>query len=169
MSNMNDEVDLVLKEAVNNKRDNEVYLKKLGVIKNETVLPVLLEIHEDVFNSTDCLACANCCRTTPPLITREDVNRISRRINMSPKQFIREYVISEYSGEMMFRVVPCTFLSSENTCTIYDVRPEACRRYPHTNEKEYQKRISLNISNTLVCPAAFKILDRLQNVIPLPA
>ena len=169
MSSMKPEYEVLLKEAVISKRDNLLYLKQLSSLKKEKVIPALIEIHDDVFNHTDCLSCANCCKTTPPLITKEDVNRISGHLKMSAKQFVRNYAIIDYNGEVIFKVVPCTFLASDNTCHIYDVRPEACRRYPHTNEKDFQKRVSLNVSNTLVCPAAFRIVERLKETLPLPS
>ncbi len=167
MSDVKAEYSVDLKSAIRDKLSNEIYLKKLSVVKKETVFPIIQIIHAEEFKNIDCLLCANCCKTTHPLITQQDVNRISRHLKISGKQFIRNYVLKDYNGEMMFRAVPCTFLGSENICSIYNVRPEACRRYPHTDEMEYPKRISLNLSNTLVCPAAYKILDRLKKAIPL--
>ena len=59
--------------------------------------------------------------------------------------------------------VPCTFLNDDNTCQIYEVRPKACREYPHTNQDNFFRRGKLNAKNTLVCPAAFEIVKRLKS------
>jgi uncharacterized protein len=158
---------LLLQDAHNNKKENATYLKQLSTLKSEKIPTTLIEIHTDTFKKTDCLNCANCCKTTPPIIMTTDVNRISRHLQISSKQFVKTYTITDHNGEMILKVVPCTFLASDNTCTIYDKRPEACRRYPHTDEKEYPKRISLNLLNTLICPAAYNILEKLKKAIPL--
>ncbi|MBK8518513.1 MAG: YkgJ family cysteine cluster protein [Saprospiraceae bacterium] len=157
----------LLAEAVIDKKSNELFLKQISTQKEENILPLISDIHHRVFSETDCLTCANCCKTTPPLVIQEDVFRISRYLGISAKNFIKTFVIVDFNGEMILKNVPCTFLNNQNACTIYEVRPEACRRYPHTNEKGYAKRKSLNLANTLICPAALKILRELKKALPL--
>lgn len=118
--------------------------------------------HEDVFAQTDCLACANCCRTTPALVERSDIKRIAKYLGITPKGFIRKYLLEDFNGEMVIQRVPCTFLNDDNTCNIYEVRPKACRDYPHTNQNGFNRRAKLNAKNTIVCPAAFEIIERLK-------
>ena len=120
------------------------------------------EVHEEVFQETNCLTCANCCKTTPALVERSDVKRIARYLGISPKQFIRKYLLEDFNGEMVIQKVPCTFLNSDNTCHIYDVRPKACREYPHTDQRNFNRRSKMNAKNTIVCPAAFEIVERLR-------
>jgi len=36
--------------------------------------------HERVFKSIDCLACANCCKTTSPIFCDIDIKRIAKRL-----------------------------------------------------------------------------------------
>lgn len=120
------------------------------------------KVHKDVFEKADCLACANCCRTTPAIVERSDVKRIAKHLNISPKGFIRKYLLEDYNGELVIQRVPCTFLNTDNTCQIYDVRPKACREYPHTDQVNFNRRPKLNAKNTIVCPAAFEIVERLK-------
>ena len=126
------------------------------------LLSTLREVHLDVFSKTDCLTCAKCCKTAPPIITQQDIKRIAKYLNLPPKSFKRKYVIDDLDGTMCFHTVPCVFLQYDNTCSIYEVRPEACRRYPHTDEDEYPKRAALNIKNLKICPAAVEIAQDLQ-------
>ena len=63
---------------------------------------------------------------------------------------------------MSFKNVPCVFLESDHSCRIYDIRPEACRRFPHTDEKAYSQRYKLNLKNTMICPAAARVVDFLR-------
>mgnify|MGYP003719724549 CR=1 FL=1 len=58
---------------------------------------------------------------------------------------------------------PCTFLNDDNTCFIYDYRPQACREYPHTDRKKMHQILNLTLENTTVCPAVSEIVDRIKN------
>ena len=92
---------------------------------------------------------------------------IASVLEISAKQFKKKYVLEDINGEMTLNGVPCRFLQADNHCSIYDHRPEACRRFPHTDEKEYVRRTSLNLANTMVCPAASQVLMQLKNVVPI--
>lgn len=120
------------------------------------------ELHDEVFDKIDCLACANCCKTTPALVSRPDAKRISKHLGIPPKIFIRKYLLEDINGELMINKVPCTFLNEDNTCSIYEVRPTACREYPHTNQFGFHRRAKMNANNTIVCPATFEIVNRLK-------
>ncbi|MEE9438259.1 MAG: YkgJ family cysteine cluster protein [Saprospiraceae bacterium] len=120
------------------------------------------KIHTAIFDKTDCLQCANCCKTTPALVLKSDAKRIAKHLGIPPKTFIKRYLIEDLNGELLLKSVPCTFLNEDNTCDIYDVRPRACRQYPHTDQEGFHKRSNMNAKNTLVCPAVFKIVEQLK-------
>ena len=40
-------------------------------------------------------------------------------------------------GDFVVRSTPCPFLGSDNLCSIYDVRPSDCARFPYTDERRY--------------------------------
>ena len=164
---MNTYLYSLLNQAFINKKQNELYLRSLKSKKTEDVYPVIKNIHKQTFNKISCLECANCCRTTPVLVTKNDVKKISNHLRISAKQFLKKYILEDINGEMTLNGVPCKFLNKDNSCTIYEIRPEACRRYPHTDEKEYPRRTTFNLANTLICPAASHILDQLKKEIPI--
>ncbi|NNF82412.1 MAG: YkgJ family cysteine cluster protein, partial [Flavobacteriaceae bacterium] len=61
--------------------------------------------------------------------------------------------------------VPCSFLESDNKCSIYDIRPKACREFPHTDRKKFHQINHLTLKNVAICPAAFNIVERMkQNI-----
>lgn len=122
------------------------------------------EIHKEVFDKADCLACANCCKTTPAIVEQSDIKRIAKHLGISSKQFKRQYLLEDLNGEMFIQRVPCTFLNDDNSCQIYDARPKACREYPHTDQKGFNFRSKMNAKNTIVCPAAFEIVERLKAI-----
>ena len=78
------------------------------------------ELHDREFKKTDCLKCANCCKTTGPLFTIADVERISKHFRQKPQQFIDQYLRIDEDNDYVLQSVPCTFLDAENYCMIYD-------------------------------------------------
>lgn len=137
----------------------------LHTLKNNPNVDALSKAaHQEVFAKADCLACANCCKTTPAIVERSDIKRIAKFLGIPPKVFSRKYLLEDFGGEMVVQRVPCTFLNEDNTCQIYEVRPKACREYPHTDQTHFHRRAKMNAKNTLVCPAAYAIVERLKAV-----
>lgn len=155
----------ILTAAATHRSENEIIARQLKGYKSQDNITKLKQYHEDVFREIKCLSCANCCKTSPPLIVRSDIKRIASYLGITPRQFERNYVIEDINGEKSFSKVPCMFLQNDNTCSIYEVRPEACSRYPHTDEDDYFFRSALNVQNTLVCPAAYLILNKMKSLI----
>lgn len=143
-------------------KTNLAFLKSMP--KHKSTDRIVSDFHEAVFKKVDCLKCANCCKTTPALVTRPDAKRIAKHLSIPPKTFIRKYLMEDIDGELMIARVPCTFLNEDNTCQIYEVRPQACREYPHTNQSGFSRRPKMNANNTIVCPAVFEIVERLKKV-----
>ena len=118
-----------------------------------------------VFAKTDCLACGNCCKSAPPLVSKKDINRIAKHLNLSPRDFKRQYVLQDFDGSLSFDSVPCRFLGDDNKCSIYEVRPHACRSYPHVNDGDFMKRFNLHQKNATICPAVDEILTIMESKI----
>lgn len=120
------------------------------------------EAHEEVFACTDCLKCANCCKTTGPLFNARDVQRIAKHLKMRPSEFTESYLRLDEEGDYVLKSVPCPFLGADNLCGIYEVRPKACREYPHTDRRNMQEIFSLTLKNSEICPAVFDILEKMK-------
>ncbi len=120
------------------------------------------ELHEQVFEKIDCLDCANCCTSIPPLVNKADIARIAKHLGMKPAQFQEKYVTLDEDGDQVLNTTPCTFLQVDNRCEIYDVRPRACREYPHTDQMEFSKNLDYHGINSSYCPAVFHILERMM-------
>ncbi len=120
------------------------------------------KLSKEAFENIDCLSCANCCKSSPPLIDQEDIKRISKHLGISKKQFIRKYVLEDINGDLSFITIPCVFLNDDNSCSIYDQRPKACRRYPHMDEKPFYQLRRLHAKNVLSCPIAYRVVDQIK-------
>lgn len=117
------------------------------------------DLHDKVFQEIDCLECANCCKTTSPIFRQVDIDRIAKKFKQSSASFESQYLKKDEEGDWVLQSSPCTFLNPDNTCFIYDVRPQACREYPHTNRKRMGQILKLTEKNAVICPAVSKILQ----------
>lgn len=122
-------------------------------------------IHDDVFEHTDCLTCANCCKTTSPIFYERDIDRMAKALRLKPGQFIAQYLHKDEDDDYVLNMAPCPFLNADNTCQMYAYRPTACREYPHTDRKRFHQILDLTLKNTFICPAAFAIVERLKKEI----
>ncbi len=153
-----------LKLAERKKDENRKYLK--GLVKKDPrqVDEAFHRLHEEVFEKTDCLACANCCKTTSPIFYQSDIERIARALRMKPGEMIDRYLRIDEDNDYVLKTSPCPFLGADNHCAVYDDRPRACREYPHTDRKKMVQILDLTLRNTTVCPAVFEIVERLKKL-----
>lgn len=147
------------KSAKENRKKNANFLKRCDQRK---VIRRLPELHEAVFSQIDCLQCANCCKNHSPRFKIPDIKRISKFLGMKEGAFIQQYLRLDEDNDYVLQQQPCSFLQSDNTCAIYDVRPSDCARYPYTDEDVLLKRPGLTLKNTEVCPAVFEVMERLR-------
>ncbi len=118
-------------------------------------------LHDEVFEEIDCLDCANCCKSLGPRITARDIQRIAQYLRMKELDFIERYLRLDEDGDYVFQTMPCPFLAPDNYCFVYDVRPKACREYPHTDRKKMTQLAQLTATNAQTCPAVFELLSRM--------
>lgn len=147
--------------------ENKKYFDKLKKKAPKNLDYQMQEIHNDVFDKIDCLKCANCCKTTGPLFTNADIERIAKHLKLKPQQFIDQYLYIDEDKDYVLQNLPCAFLDAENYCLIYEVRPKACREYPHTDRKKFQQITNLTLKNTVICPAAYRVVEEMKKRIPL--
>lgn len=152
-----------LPSLANEKSDeNKKFFKKLRKKPPKNLDYVMQELHDNQFSKTDCLQCANCCKTTGPLFTSADIERIAKHLRLKPSAFIDAYLRVDEEGDYVLKTVPCTFLGADNYCSIYKVRPKACREFPHTNRKKFHQISNLTLKNVAICPAAFHIVEAMK-------
>ena len=147
--------------------ETKKYFDKLKKKTPKNLDYVMQDLHDAEFKKTDCLECANCCKTTGPLFTSADIERISKSLRQKPQQFIDQYLRIDEDKDYVLKSVPCTFLDSDNKCFIYDVRPKACREFPHTDRKKFNQITDLTLLNVAICPAAYNIVEKMKEKLPL--
>ena len=148
--------------AKQKEKENKRFAKNLKNKKPKDLDKVVLQLHNDVFEKIDCLDCAYCCKGLGPRITEKDINRISKHLKLSTDKFISQYLKIDEDNDYVFSKIPCPFLMDDNYCFIYDVRPKACREYPHTDRKRFHQVLNLSVKNTFTCPAVYEVMDELK-------
>lgn len=118
---------------------------------------------DHAFQKVECMSCANCCRTTSPILYRRDIERLSSRLRVKPGDFTAAYLRVDEDRDYVFKSAPCPFLHEDNSCGVYEDRPQSCRDYPHFNRKKFHEVADLAIPNAEICPAVVLALRELTN------
>jgi hypothetical protein len=122
----------------------------------------LPQLHQEAFGKVDCLQCANCCKNYSPRFKTPDIKRIAKHLKMKEGAFIETYLRLDEDGDYVVKSTPCPFLGSDNFCSIYEVRPSDCERFPYTDEDVIMKRPQITLKNSSFCPAVYFVLERLM-------
>jgi Fe-S-cluster containining protein len=117
---------------------------------------------QEVYATTDCLACGNCCkRLRAPFQTEESI-QIAESLDVSietfESKFLEKVPLKTYG---IMKQNPCLFLDG-NACTIYSNRPSSCADYPHLHNKDFKYRIKSIIENYSVCPMVVSVIEQLK-------
>ncbi len=119
------------------------------------------KLDKQIRKQIDCTSCGNCCIELKASVTDKDVARISESLGLSDNEFVDKYIDTSNDEEKIFAHKPCKFLKDRN-CTIYDVRPKDCISYPHTQKKNFTRRLIGVIENYSVCPIVFNLVEQLK-------
>ena len=148
----------ISKEAEKSYRVNRELIRKLKRRPPADLDQIFKALHEKAFSRINCLECANCCRTLGPRITDRDIVRIARYLKVRPAEFTGKYLCIDEDRDYVFKSMPCPFLESDNSCSIYEQRPSACRDYPHTDRKKMHQVLDLTLKNSFTCPGVLEVL-----------
>jgi Fe-S-cluster containining protein len=125
---------------------------------------ITVEVEKEIWAETNCLSCANCCKTMTPTYTAGDIKRISSHLGMTPDGFKAKWLKKERStGDWMNKSNPCQFLNLEdNKCSIYEVRPIDCSGFPHLPKKRMVDYMHVHKQNLEFCPATYSMVEKMM-------
>ena len=89
---MQEFINQLPKLAKDKHNENKKFFTKLKKKPPKNLDGIMQELHTEEFQKTDCLECANCCKTTGPLFTDRDVDRIAKHLKMKSYQFEEQYL-----------------------------------------------------------------------------
>ena len=144
------------------KKELNRFLRKIEKNPPRGLDRMAVEADVEVWKETDCLACANCCKTMSPTYTGKDVKRISTFLKMRPSEFRKKWLRKDKTGDWMNKTEPCQFLDLKtNYCSIYEVRPRDCAGFPHHTKRHTSQYIHVFQQNIEYCPATYKLEEKL--------
>ena len=97
-------------------------------------------------NQYNCLNCPGYCCSYPVIaVTKRDVERIAKALHVSFEEAEKTFTRPAHGHKRVLRRQPdkhfgriCKWFDTEKRrCTIYRIRPEACRAYPGTGRCGY--------------------------------
>ena len=159
---MNNDYQKMLAHAQQEIKSIKKVIVRLRKMRKGDVDKKIHQLHQEAFAKIDCLECANCCKTTGPLFTNKDINSIAGHLKLTPNAFVNKYLRIDEDNDYVLQSVPCPFLGNDNYCSIYEVRPKACREYPHTDRVNQIGILKLTEKNVSICPAVADIFSQLS-------
>lgn len=142
------------------------YKKLLQRADKKAFLKAQPAAHEEAVAQIDCLDCAACCKNYSPRFKTPDIKRISKGLGMREGIFIDTYLRLDEEGDYVVKSAPCPFLGSDNACSIYDMRPSDCQRFPYTDEDVLLKRPNITLKNSTFCPITYLVLEKMLSRLP---
>jgi Fe-S-cluster containining protein len=122
---------------------------------------------EQIQDSIDCQACAECCRVTEVEIVERDVHQLARYLGISPQEFVEQYVAEGDQGEPILRRsdAGCVFLQG-NECTVYEARPGNCERFPHLlkGSGSIESRMWQFVDRATYCPIVYNWMEAVKDL-----
>jgi len=124
---------------------------------------ILRRIAQAIEEQTDCTQCANCCKVATARVSERDAERMARYLRISRARFLAEYTMDGgEEGTILRRADPagCVFLDG-SACTVYDARPESCRRFPHVvrGAGSISSRMWQFADRACYCPIVYNSLE----------
>ena len=95
--------------AKEQKKSTKKFFQKLVKQKTKDLDSTVHQLHKETFEEIDCLKCANCCKTTSPIFTDRDINRISAHFKVRPANFVEKYLHLDEDEDYVLNEAPCTF------------------------------------------------------------
>ena len=91
---MQDRIDNLPRLAKDKHNENKKFFAKLKKKPPKQLDYLMQELHENEFERTDCLQCANCCKTTGPLFTDKDIARIAKHLKLKVAAWTKWWIFS---------------------------------------------------------------------------
>ena len=160
---------LFRKNVKKNKSRFKRFLTKIEKQPPRGLEKIVEEVDVAMWKETDCLSCANCCKTMSPTYTKSDLRRISTHLGMTTDEFYKRWLRKDRNGDLINKEQPCQFLNLEdNKCSIYEVRPKDCAGFPHHTKKRMIDYMHVFKQNIEYCPATYRMVEKMQDRLASP-
>ena len=125
---------------------------------------IVHELYENVLEYIDCTKCANCCIELETCFQIEEIDRLTKHLNIDKNEFINQSTNPDQFGDkdkFYLNSKPCQFLTNKK-CTIYELRPEECNSYPYLHKDNFNSRLLGVIENYAICLIVYNVSELLK-------
>jgi uncharacterized protein len=123
---------------------------------------LVARFHDEVFGGIDCLQCGHCCKSMSPRFRETDIKLFCKSNGLDQRAFRDDLLKQDEEGVgFVLKTLPCPFQNADNTCSDYEHRTLSCRDFPHTRSRGIQKKLAGLAYDSLVCPAAYLIIEKI--------
>ncbi len=84
-------------------KETKTFFKSIKKNRHRELDDTIHAIHEEVFDSINCLDCGNCCRTLGPRITDRDIERIAQALRIKPHEVVQRHLHIDEDKDYVFR------------------------------------------------------------------
>lgn len=159
---MKSEYASTLQKSRTKHKDILRHMKHLSKLNKSGFDQDVWRLHDEVFAEYDCLQCGHCCRAISPRFRDTDIKLLCKATGISSREFMEKYLKQDEEGVgYVLKEEPCPFQEADNRCSVYAERTLSCRNFPHTQERGIQKLLIGLAQDSLVCPAAFVICEKI--------
>jgi uncharacterized protein len=109
----------------------------------------------------DCTQCGNCCNTLIIDVSATEIARCAGAMSLSDTEFKDRYVEESQQGRCFINKIPCHFFA-DRKCTIYDLRFEDCRQFPHLHKPGFLDRLQGTLQHYGRCPIIYYTIEELK-------
>ena len=160
------ELDLNIIKRNSKIRENENF-KFRSFLKSQDsdkIDKIVHKLYKEVLEHIDCTKCANCCIELETGFQIEEIDRLTKHLNIDKNRFINESTKPDLFGDedkFYLKSKPCQFLV-DNKCTIYEIRPEECNSYPYLHKDDFISRLFGVLENYEICPIVYNVYELLK-------
>ena len=125
---------------------------------------IVHKLYREVLEYIDCTKCANCCIELETCFTKEELDLLTKHLNIDTEEFINKSTKPDQFGDkdkFFLNSKPCKFLTDKK-CTIYELRPEECNSYPYLHKDNFNSRLIGVIENYAICPIVYNVYELLK-------
>jgi hypothetical protein len=165
--------DLVRIRLLGEKKRNENLRFRRFMKSRDHSDRILRRIAVGIEERIDCTQCANCCKVATVTLAQRDIERLARYLRLTPAQFTERHTMeSAEEGRILRRTEErgCVFLEG-NACTVYEVRPGTCERFPHLvrGEGSIASRMWQMVDRACYCPIVYNSLEAFKEELEFPS
>ncbi len=163
MSQYMNDPGLLASEAEGREAENDKFVQWLGDSgeRGDQLDERVHRIYNRVEAAIDCTHCGNCCNTLIIDVSANEISKCADAMAVSEAEFKEKYIEESQQGRCFISSIPCHFFADKK-CTIYDLRFDDCRQFPHLHKPDFLQRLPGTLLHYSRCPIIYHTIEELK-------